>query len=267
MLHGGRVAAAIRSDASFGFDEYGNKPSEKQLQYAQQLAQRISEPVPPDAFEDKSSCSAFIDRALAKSAPSERQIQFAEALAAAKGLALPLEARSSAKGCSEFIDAHQQVSSYGSAGYSESGGRPPTDKQVLFAASLARDSGLGLTYEMLADRTQLSQFIDERLRERDGVTATRPPAEGTMFPNVAAGVAAGDLDTDVPLYTDGTMPGRMSGDDVLEMNDLGGTDDVLSGSSAAASGQDAGDDDDLFRPKAEEPNEEPSYFKEGQIPF
>ena len=71
----------------------GGEPSEKQMSYAQSLAQRTGLRLPPEALSDREACSAFIDEALSVSPPTSRQLAFAETLAAASGSPLTAEVR------------------------------------------------------------------------------------------------------------------------------------------------------------------------------
>ena len=93
----------MQLDDGMGYGASDYEPSEKQVRYAQQLAQRAGVPLPEEALVDRERCSIFIDEALSKCAPSSKQVAFAESLAMAKGEPLPDDARASAKACSEYI--------------------------------------------------------------------------------------------------------------------------------------------------------------------
>uniref|UniRef100_A0A7S2MDI0 Uncharacterized protein n=1 Tax=Haptolina brevifila TaxID=156173 RepID=A0A7S2MDI0_9EUKA len=219
-------------------DAYSNfAPSEKQLQYAQRLAQRTGLDLPPEALSDKESCSAFIDEALSKSPPSANQVAYAKSLAQSACIELPEQVLRSAKSCSEFIDEIQQSgSTAGFAGGSAGGGaatsRLPTDKQIIFAASLARQQQIGLSHEVLSDRAAASSFIDSMLAGGGAPNANTPIADPSGLSLVSESAVAGQ--------------------------ELQSTQEPLEPApfDLPAAVADAGDG-----------NQERSLFREGQIPF
>lgn len=224
-----RFCTMSDSEIYAGFSD--GTPSEKQVKYAEQLAQRSGLQPPGDVYSDRDACSAFIDEALSRSAPSAKQLAFAESLARTMGTELPVEVLGNAKACSEYIDQNQRMSS-SSTGAGSYGARVPTDKQLIYAASLARQNSMGLSYEVLSDRTATSKFIDEMLNNGAPMTSggsgpAGGDAAGLGFPIGAGAIGANDL----------LNPEEMSG--------AGG------GMGLATDG---GDD-------------EPPLFREGQIPF
>ena len=84
----------------------------------------------------------------------------------------------SAKACSEFIDANQGLmggmGGGGGRSYQAGPGQAPSEKQILFAARLARERQLGLSAEALSDKMAMSQFIDACLKSEPAAAA--PPA-------------------------------------------------------------------------------------------
>lgn len=221
-----RAFRAIRAQEDmddFGAGGMGPRPpSDKQISYAQGLATKLSRPIPDVAFTDAQECSRFIDEALNHVPPTERQIAFATTLAQQKGIELPAAATLSSSAVSAFIEQHKQTlnapygaapqqpspfgappmqyggapaqaapfapSTYGSGGQAEG---MPSDKQLAFAISLARQQKIGLSYEALSDKAQCSLFIEELLQQKKGAPPP-PPASGTSpgYDEGAIGAAA-----------------------------------------------------------------------------
>ena len=107
--------------------EYLQGPSEKQLAYAEALAEQVGVDVPEDVRADKIACSEFIDQQLRRLPPSEKQLAYAEALAEKMGADVPEDVRTSKIACSEFIDQQKQR-------------EPPSDKQLAFVKELAQQA-------------------------------------------------------------------------------------------------------------------------------
>mmetsp|Transcript_73872 Transcript_73872/g.135025 ORF Transcript_73872/g.135025 Transcript_73872/m.135025 type:complete len:338 (-) Transcript_73872:14-1027(-) len=166
----------------YDFGMYGSRtPSEKQLRYAQQLAQQLGKPLPDGASQDADRCSQFIDDCLAQRParpPSARQIAFAQDIARQTGIELPASATTSAKACSDYISANRDRLpprgagtgvgvdssmgvSFGGAGSDSGAYNMPSQKQILYAAQLAQRLNIGLSAEVLTDKRAMSQFIDE----------------------------------------------------------------------------------------------------------
>jgi len=255
---------------------YGSEPSEKQVRYAQQLAQRSGLALPQDALLDRERCSAFIEEALGKSAPSARQIAFAESLAATKNEPLPASVRSSAKAISEYIDQNQHLATPAAGGRSYGGGGSslrssasdsllPTDKQLLYAATLARQKQVGLSYEQLSDRAEISRFIDEMSGKGGTNDGAYNPAnyKANVAANVA-GLAAGMGSSAFGAVAGAAMASSRGGDGSP-------LDDQML--SRAERGGERGAEldaemDDLFGPSTQAEGEEDTpLFREGQIPF
>ena len=295
-LHGTRMQ--FDSSDGMGYDGGSYEPSEKQVRYAQQLAQRAGLPLPQEALVDRDRCSAFIEQALGLCAPSAKQVAFAESLAAAKNEPLSSEARASAKAISEYIDQNMQYASGAGGGGGGGGGggaattygnvgdaRLPSDKQLLYAAALARQNRVGLSYELLIDRTALSRFIDDMRAGPGG-----PPGGGGYNPaqyqaNLGGGMggmgggmgvaasagviggafAGGDLDGGMaavgPAGGDGSAL-----DDLLTSEERGGS--PAAAPAAGADGDLTDEVDDLFGPSTAAEGEDNSpLLSEGQIPF
>ena len=106
----------------------GFVPSEKQLSFAQSLADATKKDIPEAAMTDSKALSAWIDKVkeLAPARPpSEKQLAFAERLAEEKGVDLPEDVTSDMKACSAFIDA-QMGNKSGSS--KPSSGKPAAGK-------------------------------------------------------------------------------------------------------------------------------------------
>ena len=284
------------------YDDTTYEPSEKQIKYAQQLAQRSGLPIPNDALSDRNRCSAFIDEALGRCPPSERQIAFAETLAAAKNEELSVEVRKSAKAVSEYINDNQHLATAaggGGPGGSFGGGygnaapatgqRLPTDKQLLYAAALARQNRAGLSYEMLSDRAALSRFIDQMRNTPGGDAfggARYDPAQYPAHLTASMGAGMGAAAASAGIAGGGLAGGGYAGgaldDEMLPPDERGG----VAGAAISGVGADANDDaassdmngatankaldaemDDLFGESGGEGEGDPTLFREGQIPF
>ena len=107
--------------------EYLQGPSEKQLAYAEALAEQVGVDVPEDVRADKIACSEFIDQQLRRLPPSDKQLAYAEALAEKFGADVPEDVRTSKIACSEFIDQQKQR-------------EPPSEKQLAFVKELAQQA-------------------------------------------------------------------------------------------------------------------------------
>ena len=138
------------------FDAFGEAgpqpPSEKQVAYAQRLAMQMATPLPEQALTNRQQCSDFIESMLEKAPASEKQLEFANSLAAKAGMSVPEHAKQSSAAISKFIE--------GFGGGSRQGGTAaatdpnmPTEKQLAFAVKLARERRLGLSAEVLADKS------------------------------------------------------------------------------------------------------------------
>ena len=172
-------------------------PSEKQFEYAQNLALQTSTAMPPEAHTDRSVCSTFIDECRAKMPPSAKQLAFAEKLAEGAGVALPPDAAVNMVACSEFID--QQLASQNGGVPGAMGGAmggAPSEKQLMYAISLAQKAKLGLSAEVLADKRACSAFIDSQVSGGDeSAAAAAPPAAASALPD---GFWEGDASQDAP---------------------------------------------------------------------
>ena len=117
-------APLFRRCTSGAPSEYLQGPSEKQLAYAEALAEQVGADVPEDVRTSKTACSEFIDQQLRRLPPSDKQLAYAEALAEQVGADVPEDVRTSTTACSEFID--QQLQRV-----------PPSDKQLALVKDLA----------------------------------------------------------------------------------------------------------------------------------
>ena len=194
-IHGTRMQY---DDESYGMAYEQRPPSEKQVRYAQRLAQQLAKSLPQDALHDSEACSKFIDECLSEAPPSEKQVQFAQTIARDAGIELPAFVTTSSKACSEYINANQHLLSGRPRSYDGGSGgmgmgmgmgmgNAPTEKQILFAARLARDRNLGLSAEVLADKAAMSGFIDECLKTQ--ATGGGAVSAGGVAPGAAAGFA------------------------------------------------------------------------------
>ncbi len=136
-------------------------PSPKALQFAHNLAEQYSVPMPEDAKSSAVICSAFIDQTLDANptAPTEKQVAFVTKLCAERGQEVPAEALVDRRKCSKVIDELLGNAAAGDDGAAS--GTEPSDKQILFAARLAREKGVGLSADALTSKTAMSALIDQ----------------------------------------------------------------------------------------------------------
>lgn len=169
-LHATRMQFADDDPAFNYFDQ--RPPSEKQVQYAQRLAQQLAKPLPEAALQDFDQCSQFIDECLSQAPPSQKQLQFAQQISQDAGIDLPSHSTVSAKAVSDYINDNQHLLKGMQRNFE--GGMfidllgTPSDKQVLYAASLARQRNIGLSAEALSSKGAMSQFIDACLNTPEG---------------------------------------------------------------------------------------------------
>lgn len=89
-------------------EKRSSKPTDKMLEYAKNIAQRINVKVPDDVMTDFDACKAFIDQNKdAAMRPSEKQLNFANSIAERKGLTIPPETLANGKELSRWIDEHK----------------------------------------------------------------------------------------------------------------------------------------------------------------
>lgn len=259
-------------DTNYGMPFESRPPSEKQVQYAQRLAQQLAKPLPQEALQEMNACRDFIDECLSQAPPTERQVQYAQTIARDAGIALPDYATRNAKACSEYIDANQHLlagrpRSYGaveSAGPARGamgggmgmGGGIPTDKQILYAATLARQRNLGLSAEVIADKGAMSRFIDEC------VAGGTPRSDPAPFGDGTAAAGAGGLGGMAAAATAAAADGASG---------VVGTDQAAEPAAATDTSMD--ELDRLFDDPLDEEDEEAgapsgaSYLSEKNVPF
>ena len=262
MLRSAALHATRMVEADYGFDAGPRPPSEKQIRYAQTLAQQVALELPPRAATDSMECSAFIDMALAKVPPSPRQVEFAKSIAQQANIDLPEYALTSSKAISAYIEANQHLSAGMGGGMRATGAmasqKEPSEKQILFAVSLARRLGVGLSADVISNRQSMSTFIDESQRSLNN-------GMGGGMNGMANGVAAaGAFGGAMNGMSNGYGMGAAAVDaqDVMSAEETGTT-----GSEELAASIES--IDSLFGDPAEGAanGEEPTYFKEGNIPF
>jgi hypothetical protein len=150
-------------------------PTEKQISFAQTLAQQRGIPMPSSATKSKRACSTFIEESqalissgrpterqvdLGYDLPTERQLDYARRIAAERGMTLSAAALSSRKACSDWIDRV-----------------PPSPKQVQFAKAIAERRGLELPPEVLTKKRTCEMFLDSYQQKSltSNAAANRPP--------------------------------------------------------------------------------------------
>ncbi len=238
------------TDETFGFGASfaGGPPTDKQINFARRLAQQVGKPLSPDVLSDKQQISEWIDQALELAPPSDRQLEYARALADNNGIELPEDVTQNAKAVSTFIDRYKGTGTGGMGGVgmgAASGSSVPSDKQIIFAAQLARQNNVGIDAQALQDKASMSRFISELLPEGQGGAGGAQP--GQFAPSISPmGGAA--------------MGGAVSG------FGFGGGDDDATGPSDRPAADGEGSEEDLFREPAGEAGDVKS-FSDSDIPF
>lgn len=163
----------------YDFGMYGSRlPSDKQLEYAQSLAQQLGKALPEDASQDADRCSQFIDECVNQVPPSAKQIAFAQQISRQLGIDLPASATSNRQACSDYITANKgrlppRIAGTGMGmdsrmgmSYKSGGYNMPSQAQILHAAQLAQSLNIGLSAEVLTDERAMSKFIGEFAADR-----------------------------------------------------------------------------------------------------
>jgi DNA topoisomerase-3 len=94
-------------------------PSEKQMAFAERIAEGTGKKIPDEARASSKDLSTWIDKnqkAMPARPPSEKQIAFAKKLAGERDIDLPDDVETDGKACSAFIDAQMNGKPAGSAG-------------------------------------------------------------------------------------------------------------------------------------------------------
>lgn len=82
-----------------------SKPTPKMLEYAQKIAMRLGQELPPEAANDFEKCRAYIDENKeAASRPTEKQLNFAKTISERKGVTIPDDALADGRKLSKWID-------------------------------------------------------------------------------------------------------------------------------------------------------------------
>lgn len=81
-------------------------PTVKMIDFAEKIAARKGDTLPPEVRSDFDACKAYLDQ-NASTAPSEKALEFAKKIAEKKGAAIPEDALKSGKQLSVWIDANK----------------------------------------------------------------------------------------------------------------------------------------------------------------
>ena len=271
LMRTAALHATRMQEADFGFDSAPRPPSEKQVQYAMSLGQKVSMDVPQAALTDSAECSAFIDMALSKAPPTDKQIAFAQSIATSANIELPESALVSSKSISKYIEANKPLAPgpAGGGGFAQSGAQKPTEKQILFAATLASQLGIGLAPEVLQTRLAMSAFLDESqqlVKERGGQYGGNKFGGGGGWDGAAGGGSYAPTGGGGGFGSVGGMPTAAAGVGAMGAfsngatvgGEANGIDDV-----AAA----ADELDGLFSMPQPGEDDEPPYIVEKNVPF
>jgi nucleotide-binding universal stress UspA family protein len=184
-------------------------PSEKQLNYAQALSERHGVPIPDDTLTSAFAMSAYLSEVLdAHPQPAtSKQLDFARKLAEEQGTEIPPGMENDRRKLSELIET--LLNKGGGSG--DVGSlvceRPfhcalllpcadatttdntaltvaladahPTDKQLLFAARLARERGADIPHQTLVTKAGMSKFIEELQAQSDPMAGDGMPMSPT----------------------------------------------------------------------------------------
>ena len=263
-LHASRMQLEGGGSDSFGFYEE-RPPSEKQVAFAQRLAQQTAKSLPEAALQDMGACSQFIDECLSQTPPTERQLAFAQTIARDSGIDLPQQSTLSSKAVSDYINANQHLLRGGVGGGGIGGGGSgigaalPTEKQIMYAVKLARDRNFGLTAEQLSSKFEMSQFIDSCVNGTSGTAAAGGVAMaggGAAAGGAAAAAAFGAAPTPAAAPLENGV--------VAEAQAV----DEAAAQAAPQQSEDMAALDALFNePEGEEGEEGGGYLHEKDVPF
>ncbi len=85
-----------------------NKPTDKMLEFAKNVAKRIGVRVPDEVMTDFDACRAFLDANKdAAMRPSDKQLNFAKSIAERKGIDIPEDVLANGRELSKWIDDHK----------------------------------------------------------------------------------------------------------------------------------------------------------------
>lgn len=85
-----------------------NKPSDKMLEFAKNIANKVGVQVPDEVMVDWDACKAFIDSHKdVAMRPSDKQLNFANSIASNRGLTIPAEVLANGRELSKWIDEHK----------------------------------------------------------------------------------------------------------------------------------------------------------------
>lgn len=85
-----------------------NKPTDKMLEFAKNVAKRIGVRVPDEVMTDFDACREFLDTNKdAAMRPSDKQLNFAKSIAERKGVDIPEDVMANGRELSKWIDEHK----------------------------------------------------------------------------------------------------------------------------------------------------------------
>lgn len=85
-----------------------NRPTDKMLEFAKSIANRVGKELPEAVMTDFDECRNFIDTHKdAAMRPTEKQLAFAQRIAESKGAEIPAEALANGRELSKWIDEHK----------------------------------------------------------------------------------------------------------------------------------------------------------------
>eukprot|EP01046_Picozoa_sp_COSAG06_P018018 COSAG06_NODE_1240_length_10123_cov_19.440343_4_plen_276_part_00 len=164
-------------------------PTPKQLQFAHDLAGQHNTPMPEEAKSSAIVCSAFIESVLESNPnpPTDKQLAFLTRLCAERGQEVPPEALADRRKCSAVLDELLGNTPEGGAEGAASS-TEPSDKQILYAARLARGKGMGISADALASKTAMSALIEQLSGAAGGAAGGGGGGGGYSAPSAPSGV-------------------------------------------------------------------------------
>lgn len=154
-----------------------NPPTEKMIGFAESISKSTGIKLPSDYKKNFDACKQFINDNSSKvpassgggaggstNPPTDKMIGFAESISKSSGVSLPADYKTSFEVCKQFINDNANKTGSSSGSSSENGGgseRPPSEKQISFAQSIANKKKITLPKAILGSGKKLSEWIDK----------------------------------------------------------------------------------------------------------
>ena len=163
------IMVEVRDDLKRNFNAFqergSGEPSIKQKELLKSIQEK-GENVPESAFATMGGAKEWLDQYMSSRGPSDKQVQFALNLSTSTGKEYTDSMRMSAVLTKKFIDdamAYAQKNNIRVGGGTE---KPASEKQIEMAKNLAKEQNVEWNPELEKSMTAISQFIDERMKNR-----------------------------------------------------------------------------------------------------